>query len=122
MAPLRAHLRNLTGANLGGWIASRYVTPAPRGGGRSLASPCLRGALHTSAGLFFPSSPSVLGRWPSEESLLARWSISGDGRESAAAYRVVERIEYQREGRVHDYFAKRGVDEIFVLTPKDAPS
>lgn len=41
---------------------------------------------------------------------------------AAGAYRAGERIECQREGRVHDYTAKRGIEETFILTPKDAPS
>ena len=40
---------------------------------------------------------------------------------AAAAYRVGERIECQREGRVHDYTRKQGIEETFILTPKDAP-
>ncbi|MGH1447740.1 MAG: MobQ family relaxase [Cognatishimia sp.] len=41
---------------------------------------------------------------------------------AAAAYRAGERIECQREGRMHDYTAKRGIEETFILTPKDTPS
>jgi hypothetical protein len=41
---------------------------------------------------------------------------------AAGAYRAGERIECQREGRVHDYTAKRGIEETFILTPKGAPS
>ncbi len=41
---------------------------------------------------------------------------------AAAAYRVGERIECQREGRVHDYTRKQGIEESFILTPKDAPA
>lgn len=40
---------------------------------------------------------------------------------AAAAYRVGERIECQREGRVHDYTRKQGIEETFILVPKDAP-
>ncbi|WP_209599657.1 MobQ family relaxase [Ruegeria sp. HKCCSA071] len=40
---------------------------------------------------------------------------------AAAAYRVGERIECQREGRVHDYTRKQGIEETFILAPKDAP-
>ncbi|MEP5730340.1 MAG: MobQ family relaxase [Sulfitobacter sp.] len=40
---------------------------------------------------------------------------------AAAAYRVGERIECQREGRIHDYTRKQGIEETFILTPKDAP-
>ncbi len=42
-------------------------------------------------------------------------------RGSAAAYRVGERIECQREGRIHDYTRKQGIEETFILTPKDVP-
>ena len=31
------------------------------------------------------------------------------------------RIECQREGRVHEYTRKQGIEETFILTPKDAP-
>jgi hypothetical protein len=40
---------------------------------------------------------------------------------AAGAYRAGERIECQREGRVHDYTRKQGIEETFILTPKDAP-
>ena len=40
---------------------------------------------------------------------------------AAAAYRVGERIECQREGSIHDYTRKQGIEETFILTPKDAP-
>ena len=40
---------------------------------------------------------------------------------AAAAYRVGERIECQREGRVHDYTRKQGIEETFIALPKEAP-
>ncbi|MDA8586304.1 MobA/MobL family protein [Rhodobacteraceae bacterium] len=41
---------------------------------------------------------------------------------AAAAYRVGERIECQREGRVHDYTPKQGIEEMFIVTPEIAPA
>ncbi len=41
---------------------------------------------------------------------------------AAAAYRAGESIACEREGRVHDYTAKRGIEESFILAPEDAPS
>ncbi|GAW37098.1 mobilization protein A [Roseovarius sp. A-2] len=46
---------------------------------------------------------------------------AGRSATAAAAYRVGERIECQREGRVHDYTRKQGIEETFILTPKAAP-
>ena len=46
---------------------------------------------------------------------------AGRSATAAAAYRVGERIECQREGRVHEYTRKQGIKETFILTPKDAP-
>jgi hypothetical protein len=46
---------------------------------------------------------------------------AGRSATAAAAYRVGERIEGLREGRVHDYTRKQGIEETFILTPKDAP-
>lgn len=46
---------------------------------------------------------------------------AGRSATAAAAYRVGERVECQREGRIHDYTRKRGIEETFILTPKDAP-
>ena len=40
---------------------------------------------------------------------------------AAAAYRVGERIECQREGRIHDYTRKQGIEETFIVAPEDAP-
>ncbi|MES0864822.1 MobQ family relaxase [Ruegeria sp. SCPT10] len=47
---------------------------------------------------------------------------AGRSSTAAAAYRAGERIECQREGRLHDYTAKRGIAETFILTPENAPS
>jgi len=41
---------------------------------------------------------------------------------AAAAYRVGERIECQREGRVHDYTRKQGIEETFIVAPEAAPA
>jgi len=41
---------------------------------------------------------------------------------AAAAYRVGERIECQREGRVHDYTRKQGIEETFIVAPYHAPA
>ncbi len=41
---------------------------------------------------------------------------------AAAAYRVGERIECQREGRVHDYTRKQGIEETFIVAPETAPA
>ncbi len=46
---------------------------------------------------------------------------AGRSATAAAPCRVGERIERQREGRVHDYTRKQGIEETFILTPKDAP-
>jgi len=40
---------------------------------------------------------------------------------AAAAYRVGERIECQREGRIHDYTRKQGIEETFIVAPEGAP-
>ena len=47
---------------------------------------------------------------------------AGRSSTAAAAYRAGERIECQREGRVHDYTAKQGIEETFIVTPENAPS
>ena len=47
---------------------------------------------------------------------------AGRSSTAAAAYRAGERIECQREGRMHDYTAKQGIEETFILTPENAPS
>lgn len=47
---------------------------------------------------------------------------AGRSATAAAAYRAGARIECQREGRVHDYTRKNGVEESFILTPEGAPS
>ena len=41
---------------------------------------------------------------------------------AAAAYRVGERIECQREGRIHDYTRKQGIEETFIVAPEHAPA
>lgn len=41
---------------------------------------------------------------------------------AAAAYRAGERIECQREGRVHDYTRKQGIEETFIVAPTHAPA
>ncbi|WP_281985535.1 MobQ family relaxase [Thalassorhabdomicrobium marinisediminis] len=46
---------------------------------------------------------------------------AGRSATAAAAYRVGERIECQREGRIHDYTRRQGIEETFILAPKDAP-
>lgn len=47
---------------------------------------------------------------------------AGRSSTAAAAYRAGERIECQREGRVHDYTAKQGIEETFIVTPENAPA
>ncbi|MBP1807617.1 MobQ family relaxase [Rubellimicrobium aerolatum] len=41
---------------------------------------------------------------------------------AAIAYRTAERITCEREGRVHDYRAKQGVEASFIVAPEDAPA
>jgi hypothetical protein len=41
---------------------------------------------------------------------------------AAGAYRAGERIECQREGRIHDYTRKQGIEETFIVTPETAPA
>ena len=41
---------------------------------------------------------------------------------AAGAYRAGERIECQREGRVHDYTRKQGIEETFIVAPESAPA
>ena len=41
---------------------------------------------------------------------------------AAGAYRAGERIECQREGRVHDYTRKQGIEETFIVAPETAPA
>jgi len=43
---------------------------------------------------------------------------AGRSATATAAYRVGERIECQREGRIHDYTRKPGIEETFILTPR----
>lgn len=47
---------------------------------------------------------------------------AGQSATASAAYRSGESIACEREGRVHDYTAKRGIEETFILVPEDAPS
>lgn len=46
---------------------------------------------------------------------------AGRSATAAAAYRSASVIACDREGRMHDYTAKRGVDACFILAPVDAP-
>lgn len=46
---------------------------------------------------------------------------AGRSATAAAAYRSASVIECDREGRMHDYTAKRGVEATFILAPDDAP-
>lgn len=46
---------------------------------------------------------------------------AGRSATAAAAYRAGELIACAREGRVHDYTRKLGVEEVFILAPDDAP-
>ena len=46
---------------------------------------------------------------------------AGRSATAAAAYRSASVIECDREGRRHDYTAKRGVEACFILAPDDAP-
>lgn len=46
---------------------------------------------------------------------------AGRSATAAAAYRSASVIECDREGRMHDYTAKRGVEACFILAPVDAP-
>ena len=47
---------------------------------------------------------------------------AGRSATAAAAYRHAERIACEREGRVHDYRAKQGVEASFIVAPEDAPA
>ena len=47
---------------------------------------------------------------------------AGRSATAAAAYRSASVIACDREGRMHDYTAKRGVETSFILAPADAPS
>ncbi|GAD57494.1 MobQ family relaxase [Limimaricola cinnabarinus] len=47
---------------------------------------------------------------------------AGRSATAAAAYRAGERIDCQREGRVHDYTAKQGVEDSFIVAPEGAPA
>jgi len=41
---------------------------------------------------------------------------------AAGAYRAGERIECQREGRIHDYTRRQGIEETFIVAPENAPA
>lgn len=47
---------------------------------------------------------------------------AGRSATAASAYRTASTIACEREGRVHDYTAKQGVRDSFIVTPPDAPS
>lgn len=47
---------------------------------------------------------------------------AGRSATAAAAYRSASVIACDREGRMHDYTAKRGVEACFILAPEGAPS
>ncbi len=46
---------------------------------------------------------------------------AGRSATAAAAYRHAERIECHREGRVHDYRAKQGVEHSFIVVAEGTP-
>ena len=46
---------------------------------------------------------------------------AGRSATAAAAYRAAERITCEREGRVHDYARKQGVEATILVVPEDAP-
>ena len=46
---------------------------------------------------------------------------NGRSATAAAAYRACDRIECEREGRVHDYRAKGGLEATGIVIPDDAP-
>ena len=41
---------------------------------------------------------------------------------ASAAYRAGERLSCEREGRVHDYTRKQGIEETFIVAPEEAPA
>lgn len=47
---------------------------------------------------------------------------AGRSATAAAAYRSASVIACDREGRMHDYTAKRGVEACFILAPENAPA
>lgn len=47
---------------------------------------------------------------------------AGRSATAAAAYRAGELIACDREGRVHDYTRKAGVEDAFIVAPDDAPT
>ena len=46
---------------------------------------------------------------------------AGRSATAAAAYRSAGRIACEREGRIHDYTRKSGIEETFIVAPDDAP-
>ena len=46
---------------------------------------------------------------------------AGRSATAAVAYQSAERIACEREGRVHDYTRKSGVEETFIVAPDTAP-
>lgn len=46
---------------------------------------------------------------------------AGRSATAAVAYRTAERIACEREGRVHDYRARSGVEQSFLVVPEGAP-
>ena len=47
---------------------------------------------------------------------------AGRSATAAIAYRTASRVLCEREGRVHDYRAKAGVEATLLLVPQDAPT
>ena len=47
---------------------------------------------------------------------------AGRSATAAAAYRAGCEIACEREGRVHDYTRKAGVEDAFIIAPDDAPA
>lgn len=47
---------------------------------------------------------------------------AGRSATAASAYRTASIVACEREGRVHDYTAKQGVQDSFILAPSDAPA
>ena len=46
---------------------------------------------------------------------------AGQSSVASAAYRSASRLVDDRTGEIHDYTRKQGIEETFILTPKDAP-
>ena len=67
-------------------------------------------------------SPSGVGRVASYHlSVKTIKRSAGRSATAAAAYRSGELILCEREGRVHDYTRKHGVEQTFILAPEHAP-